>query len=283
MSAAVGTQIRLADGRMLGYVDDTDEPNGTPVLFFHGQPGNRLFRLPSVPGYRIITIDRPGYGLSDFQSNRRILDWPEDVLQLADALGLERFGIVGHSAGGPYAAACAYRLPADRLTGVVLVASMGPIGLEGISVPPLIRLNQRLRPIAPLWVGSFRLFWQISRRNPQAFVNAAFKQVHDSDRALESVIRPILQRTWEENLRVDSRGYIQEAALLLDPWGFDLKDIPIPVSIWHGTADTNAPVEWGRYLAHTIPKRTVHENPDEGHFAILFKHWVSILSAARGP
>jgi pimeloyl-ACP methyl ester carboxylesterase len=103
--------FRLRDGRALGYAEYGD-PGGTPVFFFHGSPGSRLQRHPDASiaselGTRIITIDRPGYGLSDFQPERTLLDWPADVAQLADALHIERFAAIGLSGGGPYLLACA--------------------------------------------------------------------------------------------------------------------------------------------------------------------------------
>lgn len=79
----VSRQIKLHDGRMLGYAEYGD-PGGTPVFYFHGFPTSRL-------------------------------DWPDDVADLADELELDRFVVLGGSGGGPFAAACAFRIPA-RLT-----------------------------------------------------------------------------------------------------------------------------------------------------------------------
>ncbi len=52
---------------------------------------------------RLIGIDRPGMGRSQFQKRRCLLDWPDDVMELADYLGIERFAVLGVSGGGPYA------------------------------------------------------------------------------------------------------------------------------------------------------------------------------------
>src|SRR5437868_4337089 len=117
-TTTIDTVFRLRDGRALGYAEYGD-PGGTPVFFFHGSPGSRLQRHPdpsitSSFGARIITVDRPGYGRSDFQPGRRLLDWPADAAQLADALSIERFAAIGLSGGGPYLLACAYAMP-ERL------------------------------------------------------------------------------------------------------------------------------------------------------------------------
>ncbi|HWH24552.1 MAG TPA: alpha/beta hydrolase, partial [Candidatus Limnocylindria bacterium] len=96
-------QLRLADGRLLGYAEFGD-PAGTPVLFFHGLGTSRLICPPDEGvarglAVRLIAVDRPGIGLSEPLPGRRLLDWPADVVQLAEQLGLRRFAIVGWSGG----------------------------------------------------------------------------------------------------------------------------------------------------------------------------------------
>jgi pimeloyl-ACP methyl ester carboxylesterase len=103
--------VRTADGRTLGYAE-TGDPNGAPVFYFHGLPGSRSdFDRLGIPealagsGARLIGVDRPGFGASDFQPARRYDDWPADVATVADELGIGRFGVLGYSAGGPYVVA----------------------------------------------------------------------------------------------------------------------------------------------------------------------------------
>src|SRR5262245_58053417 len=76
----------------------------------------------SEMGVRVITVDRPGSGRSDPQPGHRIADWAADVLALADALELRRFGVFAWSAGAPYVLACAALIP-DRLTGAAITSS----------------------------------------------------------------------------------------------------------------------------------------------------------------
>ena len=126
--------IALQDGRWLAYAEFGD-PAGRPVLFFHATPGYRLnpwltdAELRSA-GVRLIAADRPGVGRSTPQPRRVLLDWPDDVRQLADALGLERFAVVGFSNGGPHAAACAYKL-GPRVSATALVAPLPPLDAPG--------------------------------------------------------------------------------------------------------------------------------------------------------
>jgi len=127
---ATDREIRLPDGRRLGYAEYGDL-TGKPVFFFHGWPSSRLFlrsqaAVTAAQGVRVIACERPGFGLSDFQPKRQLLDWPVDVLALADALGIDRFAVAGHSGGGPYAAACAFKIP-SRVTAAAIISGLAPL------------------------------------------------------------------------------------------------------------------------------------------------------------
>ncbi len=126
-------QYKLPDGRELAYAEYGDV-TGRPVFFFHGAPGSRLFHPPDDvtrgAGVRLICVDRPGYGGSTFQPDRRILDWPKDVAALADRLGLDAFAVTGHSAGSPHTLACAYCLP-DRVKAAAILCGVGPVEAPG--------------------------------------------------------------------------------------------------------------------------------------------------------
>ncbi|MEJ2386166.1 MAG: alpha/beta hydrolase, partial [Chromatiaceae bacterium] len=125
--------MSLPDGRRVACSEYGD-PAGRPVVYCHGFPSSRheallLHDNAVAEGARVIAIDRPGYGDSDYQPGRAILDWPADVAAVADQLELERFSVIGVSGGGPYALACAARLP-ERLSACALVCALGPIYLD---------------------------------------------------------------------------------------------------------------------------------------------------------
>ena len=126
--------IKLKDGRTLGYAE-YGAPQGKPVFEFHGNPSSRLGskfldEAAKRLGARIIGIDRPGMGLSDYKSGRQLLDWPDDVFELADALGIDRFAILGGSGGTPSVLACAYKIP-ERLTAVAVLFGPPPLDMPG--------------------------------------------------------------------------------------------------------------------------------------------------------
>src|SRR5260370_26993019 len=95
--------ISLADGRRLAWAD-WGKRDGRPLLRLHGTPGSRLQRnpdeeLPRRVGAHIVTVDRPGYGLSARDESRTFLSWAEDALELADHLGWAQFSVLGISGG----------------------------------------------------------------------------------------------------------------------------------------------------------------------------------------
>ena len=130
-------QIKLQDGRMLGYAE-YGSPGGIPVFYFHGFPSSRLDwqlinddNLLSELNVRVIAPDRPGYGLSDYQRSRKMVDWPEDVIELANSLNIDSFAVLGISGGGPYAASCAFVIQ-DRLVKTGIVCGMGSSDAPGM-------------------------------------------------------------------------------------------------------------------------------------------------------
>ena len=139
----------LKDGRTLGFAEYGD-PNGKPVLECHGWPSSRLQasnydQAGKKVGARIIGIDRPGIGISTFKKGFRVVDWPSDVVELADALGLERFAVVGISSGSPYGLVCARFIP-KRLTSCAIVCGICPLKVEGET----LRAKDYLDPRAKL-------------------------------------------------------------------------------------------------------------------------------------
>jgi len=277
-------QIQLQNGRHLGYAEYGDL-HGKPVFYLHGTPGSRLYRHPDPAiidslGIRLITIDRPGYGLSDPQPKRTLLDWPDDVAALADALRIDRFAVVGASGGGPYVAACAYKIP-DRLTRVAMVSSGGPIDAPGAEEG--LASGRR----SGFWVVKNApwllrpLIWLLRNpgRDPERFADQYEAGFPESDLTLynQPDMRAIRINSYAESARQGVGGFAQDLQVFARPWGFPLAEISIEVNLWHGEDDASTPVAMGRYLADAIPNCRAVFLPGEGHF-VLFKYWREILS-----
>lgn len=287
-----GQTLSLAGGRTLGYAEWGDA-SGVPLVHFHGSSSSRLEHPVDpevIAGVRLVTIDRPGHGLSDFQPNRTLLDWPEDVAALANHLGIEQFAVSGWSFGGPHALACAYRIP-DRLTAVGLISSFGPYDRPAATAG-MDRNNKMALAMAHRlpWVATRRVTAMMGRaftKDPEGTARRRFASLPAPDRQALDDRRAtdMLLASMQESFRAGSDGSAWEVRLLTRPWGFRLQDITTPVALWHGDVDINSPPATGSYLSHTIPNATLTVLPEEGHFLIL-KHWGEIIrqlvSASRG-
>src|SRR4051794_34692857 len=124
--------IYVLSGGLRIAVDESGDPRGFPVFFFHGWPASRLQGAGFGPdastlGIRIIAPDRPGVGLSSPQPGRRLLDWPPIVEELAHVMGFARFGVLAVSGGGPYGLATAFALP-SRVESAAIVSGAPPLG-----------------------------------------------------------------------------------------------------------------------------------------------------------
>lgn len=263
--------IRLRDGRRLGYAEWGDA-EGRPLLYFHGWPGSRVeARLADEAArernIQLIAIDRPGMGLSDYQPRRTLIHWPDDVVELAAALGLDRFAVLGISGGTPYAAACAWKL-SQRLTGVGIVSGLAPVQVPGV----LAGMGQQNR-LAFQVVGRLgvlrRLLMAKSavsvRRHPDRVLEIGVAAAVDKKYLDRPDVRRVLVESLSEAYRSGSRGPAWEMGLYARPWGFRLEDIPAPVYLSHGEQDANHPVAMGLHLASAIPECQATFHPGEGH------------------
>lgn len=279
--------LRLQDGRRLGWAEFGDA-QGQPVLYCHGWPGSRieaslLDRAAKRSRVRLIAADRPGMGLSDFLPGRQFTDWPQDASELCDALGLDRFAVMGVSGGTPYALACAARFP-ERMSCVVVVSGMGPLdrpdGLEGMGWwnRLLIATAQKMpRTVRFLFGPASRLIFGL----PGFALFVLRRLLPEPDRTVlgRTEMRIFFGRHVREIFRQGPKGPAHDGEAYLKPWNFRLDDISIPVHLWHGDSDVAVPDSMGRFLALKLSGCQARILPGEGHISLLVDHADEILGA----
>ena len=285
ISDTIDLTITLKDGRKLGYTD-LGNRDGKPLFHFHGFPGSRLEVMilvdrAIIKDIRVISIDRPGMGLSDFKKNRTLLDWPDDVVELADALGIDKFAVEGISGGGPYAAACAYKIP-DRLISCGIISGLASKDLES---EEKLKLFSVIR-IFP-WI--FKLMIWIQSRGMKDLEKAeknmkkAMKKFPEADRKIleDPQILSLFIKESAEAFRQGSKSTYYEGKIYARSWGFNLEDISpkLKVYIWHGDADTSVPIAMGRGMYKVIPNCEGKFYPGEGHYSTIFKYYEDIIDA----
>lgn len=283
--------FQLPDGRKLGY-DERGPADGKPLFYFHGSPSSRVESTLYVSdellqslGVRLIVADRPGMGFSDFQLNRRILDFPKDILALADHLNIGRFSVLAYSLGGPYGLACAFAIP-EWLTKAGIVS-----GAAMFTEPELMKnINEGTRKFLTMPRESpflSRLFLGMMlgvapRLAPRQFVTGAASVLPVSDREIvdsDPAFQKGFIRMVHEATRQGTRGAFHESLLSVTDYGFRLQEIQAPILLWHGGEDKNIPVEMARYVESTVPKCEAKFYPHEGHLSLFRNHAEEIIRA----
>ena len=288
---ATARQAQLKDGRRLGFAEFGD-PAGTPVILFHDLWGNRTLRHPddgilSRIGVRLIGVDRPGYGLSTRKPARGLMDVVDDTMLLAKALKIERFSVLGYSAGGPYALACAYRFP-EIVRRCAVVSSLppmdNPIGFRAVH-PYYSRLLQLASGMESFFRWLMRgFFWFDAQRESGQYIQELAATLSLVDRSVLSNLDLFTAKRdmWDETRANGSDAIADEMVSLVQPWGFHLQSIRIPVDVWWGEADAFASPIIGKRMASLIPNARFHLEPSAGHL-VLYSHWLSILEALAAP
>jgi pimeloyl-ACP methyl ester carboxylesterase len=274
-TASTSKTIQLDDGRTLGYAE-YGQTGGKPLFYFHGHPGARLeakFLAEKAENLnvRLIGIDRPGMGLSTFQVNRRYLDWPDDVLELADRLQIDHFAVAGFSGGAPYALACAHKIP-GRLTACGIISGAGHVS------PFLAFLSQWL---PWLMLPMIRRSFQNDEQAQKTVAKAASNWIEaDRKSLLVPGVKELMAASLVEGLRQGARGAAYEGTLFGRRWGFELKEIKFPaIFLWHGELDQEISVATARAAAGDLPHSKAAYYPGEGHISVIVTHAQEILAA----
>src|SRR5215472_10226834 len=274
--------IRLHDGRSMG-VASVGKNDGFPIFHFHGSGSSRLevkllAAAATAQGVRLIGLDRPGVGRSDPKPGSQLLDWPDDVGEVADQLGIERFAIEGLSAGGPYAMACAYKIP-QRLTACGLISTVSP--------PDLMRKAGTASMRAMWWIGAHAphlvlLYARLVQRmtgsdaaSIEKYLVRYAAQLGAADRQLVNnpEIRGLLAQVMAESFRQGGEGNLEVVLAEGRPWGFQPEQITFEkLYIWHGEQDRLMPVATVRLLVQALPHCTATFYPDQGHFSTVVNH-----------
>jgi pimeloyl-ACP methyl ester carboxylesterase len=270
--------VTLPGGRRLGYAEWGD-PAGWPVLYFHGTPSSRLGlewaeAAAIAQGARVLSLDRPGHGLSSPAPRRTLLDWSRDVDAFADALGLDRFAVSGWSGGGPYVLACAFGMP-KRLTGAAVLSGCGPLenrASRRVSSDldrTMLALSKRM-PLAAR--AMLKPAVVAARRTPKLAVKSIEQDLSPRDietfRRLNPDPRPAMT-FFLEAFRTGTAGVIDDYRVLGSPWGFAPEEISMPVHFWHGDEDRMVAISEARAVADRMPDAHFTVVPGAGHLMLM--------------
>jgi pimeloyl-ACP methyl ester carboxylesterase len=288
------TEVSPGDGRVL-HVYDTGPAEARaaaardarlPVFWLHGTPMIGTLPAPLFPaaaenGVRWVSYDRPGYGGSSPVPGRDVASGAADIALIADALGLGRFGVLGHSGGGPYALACAALLP-DRVVGAVSMSGRAPYPADGLDWLAGMRPGSAAELDATL-AGRDALAALLASDDdfdPEMFTPADHAALAGDWKWVSTVVGPAFEQGTD--------GLIDDAVAAVRPWGFDPAAITAPVLLVHGTADRVMPSAHSEWLARRIGGRAeLVLVKDAGHISAFLAApealaWLAKLASQAG-
>lgn len=280
-------KISLADGGSVA-VSEYGEQAGAPIFFCHGWPSSRtMAELTDSAArelhLRIISPDRPGIRDSSLHPERKLLDWPPVVRQIADQLEIEEFRILGISGGAPYAFAAAWAMP-ERVRAIAVVSGAPPLS-DLVARDGLLPLYRWLLFFYPRHRGVLRLGFHAARpflsmKVPIRFRPLLLKLLQPCD---ASVMRDIAAfeacfESQRQAWRASADGLMIDAEIYAQPWGFPLEEIQVPVRLWHGKKDRSFHWQLARSLGARLPHCTEHLVEYEGHYSLPIRHMGEILA-----
>ena len=283
-----GQRMRLPDGRRLAWSDSGD-PNGLPILYMHGISGSRHLRHPDDGilhelRIRLIIPERPGTGDSDPLPGRTVMDWPKDVAALADRLELQRFVVLGNSAGTPYALATAHALP-QRIVSVHVISATPPIErMEDLKAySPQFRMAMMVARYSPsLFPPLMRFVVRSIRSDPYAYLEGIMRNMTERDRAVfeDATLRENYVLGLVAGAKHGTQYLATEGLLGVHGWSARKLQISAPIDFYHGDADWQIAIDAARRWVAQIPGARFHVIPDAGHF-LIYSHWRELLKGIR--
>jgi len=276
-------RVPTSDGRTLEVLV-YGAPDGFPLVHHHGTPqaavpDPALDRAATERGLRVVACSRPGYGASTPRGAglgaATVADDAADVATVLDHLGDDRFLTLGWSGGGPRSLACAATLPGRCLGAACGVGLAPPAQFDGDIRDGMGEEN--VAEYTAAFEGREALQAFLDRLSPGVFGATA----DDVAASLGSLVAPVdaaaltgeLAETIAAGFRHAGRqgvvGWLEDDLTHTRPWGFDVREIDVPVAVWQGTEDKMVPFAHARWLAANVPGARVHLEEGEGHLSLL--------------
>ncbi|KAI1371855.1 alpha/beta-hydrolase [Hypoxylon crocopeplum] len=281
--------LTLPDGRNLSYAIYGDPASPRTVFYHHGFPSSHEDALcchdaAKQHGLRLIGVDRPGMALSTYQSNRRLVDWPADLLALADYLKVDRFALIGISGGAPYALACWHLIPRSRCVGVGIICGLFPtnLGTSGmLFITRMLFWTAQWSPwlsgqLLDFGIGSTsrktakdpdtleKTLGEMMKSRPQLDVDA---WDHASPNHRQAMVGGVIG-AFENG--PDGAGW--EARVYATDWGFNLDELviePGKLVMWHGDQDVNVPIAMAEKAAKLLRNSELRVIKGEAHLSLI--------------
>jgi pimeloyl-ACP methyl ester carboxylesterase len=283
-------QFKLKDGRELEIADNGINSESA-IVFHHGTPGHASswsdwLESAASAGIRAIAYSRAGYGTSDRNPGRSVINVNSDIAQVLDAKNITKFVSIGWSGGGPHCLANTFE---PRNVGAISLAGVGAFGvddldfLEGMGPENHDEFGAALKGEAVIdqWMNDNA--GAMKSVTGSDIIEAFGGLIGDADKAvLEGGEADAMAASMRSALAVSFDGWIDDDLVFVKKWGFELEAITKPVFLWQGDDDFMVPHAHSYWLEKHIPTATLTFKPGEGHISIGVKHRAEILAQAQG-
>ena len=283
-------QFKLKDGRELEIADNGINSESA-IVFHHGTPGHASswsdwLESAASAGIRAIAYSRAGYGTSDRNPGRSVINVNTDIAQVLDAKNITKFVSIGWSGGGPHCLANTFE---PRNVGAISLAGVGACGvddldfLEGMGPENHDEFGAALKGEAVIdqWMNDNA--GAMKSVTGSDIIEAFGGLIGDADKAvLEGGEADAMAASMRSALAVSFDGWIDDDLVFVKKWGFDLAAITKPVFLWQGDDDFMVPHAHSYWLEKHIPTATLTFKPGEGHISIEVKYRAEILAQAQG-
>ena len=279
--------LRLQRGGHVTY-DEYGDPRGVPVFFCHGWPSSRtMAELTDAAardlGVRIISPDRPGISGSAFQANRKLVDWPPILKELADDLGIGDFRMLAISGGAPYAYVTAWEIP-QRVRAIAIVSGAAPI-VDLSDQSGLLKLYRWMLALYRTRPKLLRTLFYLARpfatfRMPIRYGRVLLKllQPCDAEALRDSAAFEACFESQRRAWRGSVEGVMTDAQIYAQPWGFALEEIDVPVRLWHGKEDRAFSFRVAEEAAKRLPNCEARYVDGAGHYSLPICYMREILA-----
>jgi pimeloyl-ACP methyl ester carboxylesterase len=281
--------LKLTDGRFLEYFDNGISSTRA-IVFHHGTPAHASLwsawlDLAASKGIRALSYSRAGYGISDRNEGRTVFSNNGDIRELLDSFGIRDFISIGWSGGGPHALATTMM---NGSKGAITLAGVGEYGaadldfLAGMGPENEEEFGEALKGESEIsaWMDKnavpFKDVTDVEIRE------ALGGLIGDADKkALDGVVADEYATATRKGLAVSFDGWIDDDIAFVQPWGFALSDISVPVLIWQGDQDLMVPHAHSYWLEKHIPTGKLHFVPGHGHISLIADYKDEIINQAK--
>jgi pimeloyl-ACP methyl ester carboxylesterase len=276
------------DGRVLevATIGDSAHP---AVFFHHGTPGSAslvrtIEELATKGDLFIVTMSRAGYGASTRQEGRDVAAAVPDTRTVLDALGIDRYAVVGWSGGGPHALACA-ALDAPRCVAAWSLAGVAPFTADfdwtdGMGPENIEEMELAVKGGPEYEAHMEMIGTALGEATVDNVIELFGGLLSEPDKATlaSNDARELFADSLRQGFVNGWRGFFDDDRAMMSNWGFEPGAITVPVAVWFGDNDLMVPPTHAQWLLRTIATSKGHHYPGEGHLSIIANHFDELAS-----